>query len=116
MSREPFDFDSQTKRWHEAGLEAPLTDALRSSIPHSAPGQLTAKTLARLATWRWQSEQRQRLALRLLLITFLGSFLLWLLVVAWDVGLGPSLIAGLGGMLVASSYAWDRWRVWRARQ
>lgn len=115
MHPESSDFDQQTKRWQEAGLVAPLTDALKVSIPEHAPGTMTARTLARLATWRWQSAQRQRMALRVLLLAFAGSLASWLCVVAWDVGVGPSLFAGLAGVVVASSYAWGRWRVWRNR-
>lgn len=110
MHPESSDFDRQTKRWQAAGLDASMTDALKAAIPEHAPGTITARTLARLATWRWQAEQRQRTALRVLFLAFLGSLASWFCVVAWDIGVGPSLVAGLGGAVVASSYAWGRWR------
>lgn len=115
MFPEPFDFDAQTKRWQQAGLDAPVTEALRAMGPAQAPGNLTARTLARLATWRFESERRQRMALRLLLLAFVCILIIWLFVVALETGIGSSLAAVGTGMLVAASYAWDRWQVWRKR-
>lgn len=108
-------FVAQEQHWRESGLHAELTQALQAQIPEHAPGTMTARVLANVATLRWQAERRHRRALLTVFLVFACSLFIWIAVVAADVGLSASLVAGLAGLLVALSYAWSRWLLLRGR-